>query len=340
MGRWCGLVAVGALLSVGCGDGGPDEPPPPPAPLRCDPPDPIECAMDVGETLPLRLTGDTTGADDGFGGASCGLGGDTVEDAAFRWTAPRADSYVFTTEGSTIDTFLSLRNGSCFGREFACNDEAEPGALHARIEVELRECERVMIVVDGPTVDSVGEFSLSVHGSEQLCDDGTDDDGDGAADCEDPDCFSAACPGDDLWPPDWRAAEWRVLDLVNQRRAEGARCGDVVLPPAPPLEMDATVRLAARLHSEDMAEQRYFAHDSLDGRTLDDRLREVSFGGAAPWGENILQGTASPEEAMAGWMSSPGHCENIMNPAYRVVGIGYALGAGGHRWTQDFAGSH
>ena len=40
-------------------------------------------------------------------------------------------------------------------------------------------------------------------------------------------------------------------------------------------------------------------------------------------------------------MDSPGHCENIMNPHYSMLGVGYSFGAAAkyrHYWTQNFAG--
>lgn len=40
---------------------------------------------------------------------------------------------------------------------------------------------------------------------------------------------------------------------------------------------------------------------------------------------------------MAGWMGSPGHRQNILNPNYREIGVGYFSGAGdyGVYWVQD-----
>ena len=92
-----------------------------------------------------------------------------------------------------------------------------------------------------------------------------------------------------------------------------------------------------------MGAQDYFEHTSLDGREFGDRMTEAGFMGAGPWGENIAAGSATPEAVVQGWMNSPGHCANIMNPQYRVIGIGYAFDDAstfGHYWTQDFAASH
>lgn len=148
---------------------------------------------------------------------------------------------------------------------------------------------------------------------------------------------------DDDWPEAWAEFECRVLQLTNERRAAGANCGGQSFGPAPPLEMNPLVRTAARLHSLDMAEQNYFSHTSLDGRTFDQRMSATGFSGRSPWGENIAAGQRTPEEVVDGWMRSVGHCRNIMDPSYRVIGIGYAEAPRSTfriYWTQNFAAGH
>lgn len=58
-------------------------------------------------------------------------------------------------------------------------------------------------------------------------------------------------------------------------------------------------------------------------------------------GENIAAGFPTPAAAVRAWMRSPGHCRNILSPAFRDVGIGVSERrvAGARRpgtWTQDF----
>jgi uncharacterized protein YkwD len=91
-----------------------------------------------------------------------------------------------------------------------------------------------------------------------------------------------------------------------------------------------------------MAANNYFSHVSLDGRTFDQRIRTAGYGGAFPLGENIAAGQTSPASVVSGWMSSPGHCANIMNSAFKALGVGYAHQPGStykHYWTQNFGGS-
>ena len=134
--------------------------------------------------------------------------------------------------------------------------------------------------------------------------------------------------------------EDEVLTLTNQRRAMGATCGDKTFGPAGPLAANPQLRTAARGHSTDMGARNFFAHANPDGRSPADRAKGAGFASSYV-GENIYAGPKSAREAVDGWMKSPGHCENIMNPKYRLLGVGYAYTKGssyGHYWTQDFGG--
>ena len=51
-------------------------------------------------------------------------------------------------------------------------------------------------------------------------------------------------------------------------------------------------------------------------------------------GENIAQGQTSIAEVMNGWLHSEGHCRNLMNPAFREVGVAEI----DNYWVQDFGG--
>lgn len=123
------------------------------------------------------------------------------------------------------------------------------------------------------------------------------------------------------------SAEEKMLVLVNKERTgRGLK----------PLVMDRTIRKVARAHSVDMLKNGYFAHVSIDGRTPFQRMKQ---GGVRyiTAGENLAY-APTVEIAHAGLMKSPGHRANILNPAFRRVGIGVARG-GKYRaaFTQDFA---
>ncbi|MCA9490476.1 MAG: CAP domain-containing protein [Myxococcales bacterium] len=147
------------------------------------------------------------------------------------------------------------------------------------------------------------------------------------------------------WEEGWSGFEDEVLAQVNEQRAAGGRCGTADFPPSGPLEHYATLRGLARWYSRWMAEDSFFDHVDPNGDDPFDRMVDAGFTGATPWGENIAAGYPDPDEVMAGWMSSPGHCANILEPAYGVLGIGYFVRPDdpellAHYWTQEFAGSH
>jgi uncharacterized protein YkwD len=131
----------------------------------------------------------------------------------------------------------------------------------------------------------------------------------------------------------------RVLALVNDVRARGTRCGTQFFGPAPPLTLSATLSGVALGHATDMAEHHYFEHDDLRGQSPADRVRAVGYREKLV-GENIAYGPESVDEVMKGWLGSPGHCENIMDPRFAEMGVGYATGEGERRglyWDQVLA---
>jgi len=139
---------------------------------------------------------------------------------------------------------------------------------------------------------------------------------------------------------DWldasRAFEEEVLVLVNQRRSEEATCGTYgSFAPAGPLTFDPALRCAARAHSMDMGERDFFSHTNPDGEGPGVRLSYAGYSGFG-WGENIAWGYPTPAAVVAGWMSSDGHCANIMRSEWTIIGVGYYEG---NIWTQTF-GAH
>ena len=308
----------------------------------------IECPGETIDDVGARINGstDSRGGDalapqSALGDASCGNGGGGAPEAVYGFTAPRDGRYEFSLEGSRFDTVLYARDRWCTGAEIACDDDgAGDGA--SKLTLELEEGRRIVLVIDGFD-DASGPFLLTVTGIELSCDDGVDDDGDGDVDCDDDDCLSVECATGGAWPAAWAELELQMLDLVNQERAAGAFCADDEFAPAGPLEMDDFLRLSARLHSHDMGTRNYFEHDNLDGVTPTERMRAAGFPGAGPTGENISAGYATAAASVEGLMNSPGHCRNIMNPDYHVVGYGFADVEGsefGQYWTQNFGGSH
>jgi uncharacterized protein YkwD len=128
----------------------------------------------------------------------------------------------------------------------------------------------------------------------------------------------------------------RALQLVNEVRARGARCGDRSFGPAPPVRLSGTLAGVAFGHAADMAIHNYFEHEDRTGRSPADRVRAVGYQEKLV-GENIAYGPKSAEEVVQGWLDSPGHCENIMDPRFAEMGIASAPGQASRRglfWVQ------
>ena len=135
------------------------------------------------------------------------------------------------------------------------------------------------------------------------------------------------------------ALEAEVLKLVNDVRSVGATCGTVYNPPTSPLSWNDQLATAAEGHSRDMADKNYVSHTSLDGRTFVNRITNAGYTGYSALGENIAAGYSTANDVVDGWMKSPGHCSNIMNPVFKDLGVGYASNSGStykNYWTQDF----
>jgi uncharacterized protein YkwD len=131
-----------------------------------------------------------------------------------------------------------------------------------------------------------------------------------------------------------------LLARINEARATPRLCGTQAFGAAPPVTWNAMLAQAALGHSQDMAAKRYFNHKEPNGSVPADRATRAGY----RWrqvGENIASGQRTVAEAVSGWLDSPGHCANIMNPAFTETGAGYAVNPANENrtpyWTQMFA---
>jgi uncharacterized protein YkwD len=131
----------------------------------------------------------------------------------------------------------------------------------------------------------------------------------------------------------------QALQLVNEVRVRGARCGERSFGPAPPVRLSDALSGVALGHASDMAMHNYFEHEDLTGHSPADRVRAAGYHEKLV-GENIAYGPMSTEEVVKGWLDSPGHCENIMDPRFAEMGIAFAAGQASKRglyWVQVLA---
>lgn len=120
-----------------------------------------------------------------------------------------------------------------------------------------------------------------------------------------------------------------VLRLVNKIRADAG---------VGPLMLDTTLCKAASMRALEMDYGNVMSHTRPNGTdcwtVLD--FYNISFGTC---GENVAAGQTSPSAVVEGWRNSQGHYENMINPAFTKLGVGYSSnGVGGmkHYWCQLF----
>jgi uncharacterized protein YkwD len=130
----------------------------------------------------------------------------------------------------------------------------------------------------------------------------------------------------------------RVLELTNRARAQARRCGATPFAPAPPLTLSTQLDRAAREYAQQMAAWGYMDHTGRDGTSPAQRITRSGY----RWrevGENLASGQMSAADVVAGWLGSPEHCANLMDPLFRHMGVAYAVNrhdAAGVYWAQEF----
>jgi uncharacterized protein YkwD len=128
-------------------------------------------------------------------------------------------------------------------------------------------------------------------------------------------------------------ANLAISDKLAQEEAEGIRDLNRIrlLLGMDALAIDLKLCEAARGHSKDMTERKFFAHDSpVPGKATPwDRARQA---GTTASAENITAGASTGAGANKMWFHSPGHFKNMLDSSHRRIG----LGNHDKTWTQMF----
>src|SRR5450830_823589 len=137
---------------------------------------------------------------------------------------------------------------------------------------------------------------------------------------------------------DWQTEGKQLLNLINAARTQPRQCGPQAFTATTPLSWSDTLANAANSHTRNMANGNFFDHLDHDGRTPGDRAELAGYS-ARNIGENIAAGLDTPRKVVDGWLASPGHCANLMNPQFRELGAAYAMDPksdAGIYWTGVF----
>jgi uncharacterized protein YkwD len=139
-------------------------------------------------------------------------------------------------------------------------------------------------------------------------------------------------------PADLGEVSRRVLQLTNEARAHPRRCGTTPYGAAPPLASSVQLSQVALAYARDMATWGYMNHTGRDGSSPARRISRSGYRWSEV-GENLASGVMTADEVVTGWLGSPEHCANLMDPLYRQVGVGYAVNPHDQRgvyWAMEF----
>ena len=131
-------------------------------------------------------------------------------------------------------------------------------------------------------------------------------------------------------------AEYNLLGGANQFELEIVRLTNLERERhgLPPLTINPLLMMISRFKSQSMGNLDYISHIGIYGSPGD---LAKAFGFNNRVGENLFRGAMAPEEAVVGWMDSPGHRQNILSESFQSIGVGVYMDANGRvGWAQMF----
>jgi len=103
-----------------------------------------------------------------------------------------------------------------------------------------------------------------------------------------------------------------VVSLINAERTRHGRAA---------LTLNAKLAVAAQRHADDLVAQNYFSHTGKNGSSVGDRVTAVGYRHCLV-AENLSAQYPTIQQAVMGWMASPGHRKNILLKQAQSVGVG------------------
>jgi uncharacterized protein YkwD len=92
------------------------------------------------------------------------------------------------------------------------------------------------------------------------------------------------------------------------------------------LSLNSKLNAAAQAKANDMASRNYWSHNTPEGNPPWIFVNSQGYS-YQKLGENLAAGFSSEQDTINGWMASPPHKENLLDPAFVDVGFGYANNA-------------
>lgn len=144
-----------------------------------------------------------------------------------------------------------------------------------------------------------------------------------------------------------------LLSAINKVRSQQIDCNDGLglVGPFQPLVWNDELFTAAYEHSNDLSQSNTFSHDGsgaqsdITGLNLNkkssfvERIEANGYHDYNTIGENIAVGYSEIEPTIQAWLTSPKHCNNIMNPKFKEMAIAITLNLESDfkiYWTNNF----
>ncbi|MCB9702372.1 MAG: hypothetical protein H6711_10795 [Myxococcales bacterium] len=131
----------------------------------------------------------------------------------------------------------------------------------------------------------------------------------------------AGCESEAMWSAEGAHFEARVIELVNDARRVGGRCGDRVYRPQGPLTVSPRLHCAARRFSVDMMSADFVGPIDPEDRDMGDRLDDVGYDYAV-WAAGVGAGWTSADHAVDAWLENPAHCWKLFAREIEEIGVG------------------
>jgi uncharacterized protein YkwD len=144
----------------------------------------------------------------------------------------------------------------------------------------------------------------------------------------------SVCPGGEDAGATEAEQETTMLCLINFARRRAGRN---------PLEASPVLSLAASFKARDIVKCRQFAHTAC-GKDAHAVANEAGYPPVS-WGENLYLGhdaRGAPRPALDGWLNSPHHRENLLDPLWTEQGIAlreakhFTYGVDAAVWASEF----
>jgi uncharacterized protein YkwD len=121
-----------------------------------------------------------------------------------------------------------------------------------------------------------------------------------------------------------------LLGQLNALRSQGQSCGEVPMPAAPPLRWESRLARSAQSFATELAQRDVLSHVGANGGGLRERFKRSGYL-IARAGENLAAGQDEWDEVLQVWLNSAVHCDNLMQPEFRDVGLACSVGPGAYQ---------